>query len=688
MTTQRNISARVFSLFYLLINLIALPGLDASDEQLSPQYRKWLDEDVVYIITPKERDVFLVLGSDRDRELFIQAFWNHRDQNKLTDRNEFKEEHERRVVYANSHFRAGSAVPGWKTDRGRIYIILGAPESIQTYEGASNLYPIISWFYQGMNRYNLPDAFYILFFKRWGVGDYKIYSPTIDGPESLLAHQSIMQSAYPSAYRELLSIDALLAKISLSPIPGESTLGETPSMSFDRLLMDILGSPQKSVQDDYAPKFLKFAGNVEVEYSANYRTSDSSVFIFRDETGVAFVHYLFELDKLAFQRLEGKWFTRLIVNVSLTDDRGRTAYQFEKNVPLEMTDDQYAAIRDQSFQFQDAFPVIDGSFQLQILAKNEASKEFTSLEKNIRVSNGSTVSLAPMAFSFRVERSLPKEQKGAFKIKDVQLYPASRNDFSNRDQLAVFTQISALPEEMQKEGSLKFSILSDDTIVREWTKKFSAYDSLDTVIEEIPLRDVPPEYYALKIAIVDAAGEEILTDKRPFIVTSATSIPRPWISTSVLPPAGSAYYPHVLGLQFLNCGQPARAEALLEGVSAGNPAQLGYALDYSRTLLAQKKFDRISVVLAPFSDQPSPEAQELLARGLHGQGDFSAALALYNEYLAKYGTNFIILNLIGDCYYRLGRFVEALQAWERSLAINAEQPEIRARAEQIKKEGR
>ena len=86
-------------------------------------YRKWLDEDVRWIITDEERSAFMQLSNDEERDQFIEAFWQRRDPTPDTEENEFKEEHYRRIAYANEHFAAG--IPGWKTDRGRIYIVFG-----------------------------------------------------------------------------------------------------------------------------------------------------------------------------------------------------------------------------------------------------------------------------------------------------------------------------------------------------------------------------------------------------------------------------------------------------------------------------------------------------------------------------------------------------------------------------------
>jgi GWxTD domain-containing protein len=131
---------------------------DYSKEIKGP-YKKWLDEDVVYIITPEERTAFKQLSNDEERDNFIEAFWKRRDPTPDTEENEFKEEHYRRIAYANEHFAAG--VPGWKTDRGRIYIVYGAPDEIEshpsggTYErpmdeggGETSTFPFEDWRYR------------------------------------------------------------------------------------------------------------------------------------------------------------------------------------------------------------------------------------------------------------------------------------------------------------------------------------------------------------------------------------------------------------------------------------------------------------------------------------------------------------------------------------------------------------
>ena len=127
--------------------------------EISKTYKKWLDEDVIYIITPEERQAFMQLSNDEERDNFIEAFWQRRDPTPDTPENEYKEEHYQRIAYANEHFAAG--VPGWKTDRGRIYITYGKPDEIDAhpsggqYErpideggGQTSTYPFEDWRYR------------------------------------------------------------------------------------------------------------------------------------------------------------------------------------------------------------------------------------------------------------------------------------------------------------------------------------------------------------------------------------------------------------------------------------------------------------------------------------------------------------------------------------------------------------
>ncbi|MFZ0941659.1 MAG: GWxTD domain-containing protein, partial [Candidatus Sulfotelmatobacter sp.] len=127
--------------------------------ELSKTYKKWLNEDVVWIITDQERAAFKQLSNDEERDNFIEAFWQRRDPTPDTEENEYKEEHYRRIAYANEHFAAG--IPGWKTDRGRMYIMYGPADEVDShpsggsYErpmeeggGETSTFPFEDWRYR------------------------------------------------------------------------------------------------------------------------------------------------------------------------------------------------------------------------------------------------------------------------------------------------------------------------------------------------------------------------------------------------------------------------------------------------------------------------------------------------------------------------------------------------------------
>jgi GWxTD domain-containing protein len=131
----------------------------ALKQELSKTYKKWLDEDVVYIISDEERKAFKQLSNDEERDQFIEAFWQRRDPTPDTEENEFKEEHYRRIEYANEHFAAG--IPGWKSDRGRIYIVYGPADEIESHPsggtytrpteeggGETSTFPFEDWRYR------------------------------------------------------------------------------------------------------------------------------------------------------------------------------------------------------------------------------------------------------------------------------------------------------------------------------------------------------------------------------------------------------------------------------------------------------------------------------------------------------------------------------------------------------------
>ena len=149
---------------------------------------------VTHITLADERKVFLKLANDRDRDAFITIFWLQRDPTPGTPDNEFKAEVEKRFAYVNDFFKRGAVRPGWMTDQGKIYMILGKPNSQERFDEKPGLYPVQVWYYYGDASLGLPTYFNIVFYKRFGAGEWKLYNPAQDGPAALLIQDSPMDS--------------------------------------------------------------------------------------------------------------------------------------------------------------------------------------------------------------------------------------------------------------------------------------------------------------------------------------------------------------------------------------------------------------------------------------------------------------------------------------------------------------
>lgn len=241
----------VLALFLTVICL--LPYLHAADRSkaLPPQYRHWLNEEVNYIIDGTEKKQFLALTTDAQRDTFITAFWKIRNPDADPDTNSYKDEHYRRLAYVNEHFGRLESRDGWRTDQGKIYIILGPPKQVVTYPLARNVRPIEIWFYQSPSR-ALPPYFNIVFYKRSATEPYSLYSPNQDGPARLVASLEAMNDQNKSLDILRKSLGDEVAKTSLSLIPAESVNFDDykPSLASDMLLSTIEGLPDNPLTQD------------------------------------------------------------------------------------------------------------------------------------------------------------------------------------------------------------------------------------------------------------------------------------------------------------------------------------------------------------------------------------------------------------------------------------------------------
>ncbi len=674
----------------LLLLSLGPSGLAASDKkpQLAEKYKTWLDEEVGYIITGTERDVFKQLTTDRERDMFIEAFWKHRDPNPMTEENEFKTEHYRRIQFANRYLGRETPIPGWKTDRGRMYILLGEPREKVDYTGSSAVYDCETWFYQEKTDLGLPAGFYLLFFRPRGNGQYRLYSPIQDGPQALLQAYTGDSTNYTAAYNKLYQSEETLAGISICLVPGEpSSVYGRPSMTSDLMLQKIETVASKMVETTYARKFLEYKDVVEVDYSANYIDSDSLVKVFRDPSGYYFLHLCVEPKKLSVSEYENKYFTNLDINCRISDAKGRSVYQFDRRVPIQLTAEQLKGASYQPFDFHDIFPMVPGDYGISLLFKNEASKEFTSIETKVRVPGGEGVQLTQPLLGYKLVRLAPEDRKiKAFRIGSCQLYCQPSRVFTAGDTMAVAFQVILPPSETAADGQIKIAFYKEDVLFREITHKPSEYPELPNIIEEVALKDFTPAHYRVVVSYTGTKGE--LSASEEFDLTYAEAVPRPWSTTRILPDTNDAFYPYTTGTQLLNQERYQEAKVLLDVANRKRPDLEEVAYSLARADMALKLPAEVRRVLAPFvagDKTPKYETVMLTAEACAAGGDHAAAVTMLERAVSHYGVNAAIMNGLGDNYLAQGRNGEALAAYRKSLELSPDQPDVKKKIQELDK---
>lgn len=673
----------LLSFFFFLPKTIASPK---KAKDLPERYRKWLQEEVVYIITPREKEVFLKLKNDKERDMFIEAFWKQRDPYPNTPQNEFKKEHYRRLNYANKMFGRGTPTAGWRTEKGRIYIILGEPNQIEKYENETEIIPTEIWFYQGKVDFGLPNSFNVVFIQREGFGDWELYSPIKDGPKTFLRFYHGDPANTMAAYQQLSKIQPNVAQVSISLIPQDQLSLTAPSIASDVLISRIFETPKK-IDDQYAAKLLKYKDIIEVEYTANYIGNDSLTYVIQDKSGLFFVHYLLEPKRLSVERAEGTYYTTLEISGQVTDSNGKRIFQFNKKLPVKFDQRRFEQIKTKLFSYQDAFPLIEGNYTFHLLLKNVVSKEFTSFERTIFVPKSSGFQMSPLLIAPLIKESPYQSQIKAFRVGKYQIYPSPRNDFSQNDKLTVFFELYGLPEEIERTGKIGLTIYKDDQEVWTHSKDLKEYRQKKQFLESIPLKKFPPAYYRLKASILNKEDREILFEQAFFFISARETVPRPFIYTELMAPPEDPVYDYILGGEFFNKGQIQKAKTYLEEAYNKKPQNLKYAIGFSRVLFTSQQYQPVIDTLSPFVQGEKIEYScfNLLGRSYQALGKYVQATDCYKKYLAHFGTNLKILNALGECYFQSGNKKEALVVWKKSLEIDSNQKEIKERVRSLER---
>jgi len=672
--------------------VLSLSLLGADAVRMSPAYDAWLNQEVKYIISPRERKAFLQLANDSERDAFIAAFWRQRDPTPGTEANELRSEHLRRFEHANRIYGRGTSTPGWKTDRGRIYILLGDPIYIQNYSGYGKMYPCEVWSYQGMERFGLPPAFNLLFYDKRGRGEYVTYSPISDGPHNLIVGFDGRIEDFQNIYDTINQYNTALAANAFSLIPGEGMAEGRPTMSSELLLQNIALVPTRQVKDLYAERFLQYKDTVTIDYSTRYIEGRSQVQLFFTPSGQALVYALIQIDRLSVNLYEGVYSTVLKLDGRVTTPAGAEIHQFTKSYELRFDEEQVQRINDSAVVLLDAFPLIPGQYHLQLLLRNETSKEFTSVEKDLVVpaANHPPFLTAPLlGYELKRDSEAPLALT-PFHVGTGQLLVAADSVFTRQDSLWFFAQLFGGEEGLRERLRLQVRVWRIQPREMVWEKAQPLNDALrggGNLLLEIPLQALNPDYYQLQVALLNPGGENWLTGERDFMITPMARLNRPQVYFKTQRALGTTMIDFILGTQYLNAGDVASARARLESAYSQAPNVGPYALAFARLLYRQKEYGRLESILAPLTEAEKPiqEALQLLGQKRLDLQEWRPALVVFQKIIGTFGEIAAVWNEIGRCHLQLGERAEARQAWERSLAKNPDQPQIRELLQQVQK---
>lgn len=691
-------------LFVMCLTLAA--SVFAKDERLEKlpiDQRQWLEEDVVYIITDKERELFLSLSTVEERERFMDVFWDRRDPNPATLENEFKVEHYERIAFANQQFGRETTRPGWATDRGRFYIILGKPAERQRYDGQNEVVDCEIWFYSGEVELRTPPRFNLLFYRENNIGEYELYHPFGDGPEELLQTGFLLGADQNKAIDilELVSMD--LAKASLTIDLSEPvsdflsrrnsidpmTLYVRPSMSVDRNLADIEASPQRRVNTDYIDAYLRYGSKVSAEYSFKFVPNRHYFAVLAGPQNTSFVHYSIEMDPEHFS-LEAnedgtRFYTTLDVSLEVTDLKESLIAYNDNTAAIELSASQLQQAQAYPFVYQDNFPlVVPGNYKLTVTVRNRVTKEFTVAEEEILIpSLDGKPNLSDIIVGYQEELvpTAREDEYLTFQVGNTRVYPAVENIFAIGETVHVLTHV----EGAAAGSGVRFTLLNGEETLHESETELEVSSGL--VMAQIPLLKISGGNYLLRAELVGPAGSVVAVKSTAVNVSPRSFIPRPaFVYRRGFNTGVAGLLSLARGQQLLALGQvqPALTE-LEEAVAAGNPELTMARWKLAGALIYSREADRALELLLPLEDDyPSEyEVVEGLAFAYYIKKEFALAVEHFEKALNIRSPDVIVLNALGDCYQELGRSEEAKKAFELSLQINPGQTGVKERIQSL-----
>src|SRR5262245_38080519 len=501
-------------------------------KELETPYKKWLNEDVVYIITDEERQAWKRLATDEEREQFIEQFWLRRDPTPDTAENEFKEEHYRRIAYANERYASG--IPGWKADRGRIYITFGPPDEIEShpsggsYErppeeggGTTSTYPFEQWRYRWIE--GIGTDIIIEFVDPTMTGEYRM---TMDPSEK----EALLM--VPNAGLTLMEQMGLASKTDRFNRTDGTRLGQafggTPAKmnEFERL------EQFAKLQKPPAIKFKDLEAQVNSVIKFNILPMQVHVDFFplTESSVLSNITVQFENKDLQFQAKEGV--QKAVVNMygRITSMARRVINVFEDTVTVDSPAELLAEISKRSSIYQKSVPLAPGMYRLNIVVRDVVGGNMNNYELALHVPRYDPEKLvtSTLVLADLIEK-VPTRSigTGQFVIGSTKVRPRINNTFRRDEKMGIYMKAyNFTPDEKTQKpnGVVEYQITRSGTSEKvldfsEPVDKMRGVPDSQVTIEQIlPLKTLTPGQYNLKIRLTDNLKKQTLSPSVSFTV--------------------------------------------------------------------------------------------------------------------------------------------------------------------------
>lgn len=508
-------------------------------DELKSVYKKWMDEDVSYIITEEERKAFKLLKTDEERDQFIEQFWLRRDPDPDTPENEYKEEYYLRIQYANEKFSSG--IPGWKTDRGRIYVKFGKPDQVESHPsggsyqrptheggGTTSTFPFETWWYRYIE--GIGSDIEIEFVDPSGSGEYRIAQSPNEKDALLYTPNAGLTMA------EELGMTNKVDRVTGGML-GQATRGlfgiRQKDMPFERLqlLADLNRAPSIKFGDlrvtadlpEIATDILPFS--VRTDF---FRMSSESV--------ASSFTMQFDHSDLSFKNQGGVYSGQVNIYARLTGLSGRRAGNFEDTVQTaRYTEDLLKDGQLQRSIYQKNIALPPGRYKIDVVARDTVSGKSGILHHSFEVPRYQDKALATSTLILALSIE-PLDNRtvsaGQFIIGRYKVKPHVSGVYKPGQNLALFFQVydaemdqSTLQPALKVEYTVSRGGQEIYHAVEDGKSKMGIIDMKGqqlVIARAIPLQDklAEPGSYTVTAKITDLVSQKVVTPQAQYTVVS------------------------------------------------------------------------------------------------------------------------------------------------------------------------